>query len=313
MSTTTPPNQDPPPTPAAAAALPSSSSSSSGPAITTTSPPLPSPEQNIPTTTAPPPSSTTTTKTTSASPSPYQAFHTYPFATDAEFKLGLGVILGKPAGTPATEDEVTGTRTGDGDGDGGDGDGDEYAALGGELLLKAKMFYFAKKFPSTTTTPLTPKGYITYLQQLKNNPNPNPPSSSSLPPQSLPPSSAPPPPPSSTTTTTATPPQPHREPTYPTPFAHIVNLITTNQPIPGIQEIPDTVLTGKDKPSVAARRRKPWEVATAANASDAPDDGADGGSTSIEGGGDGAGVGKEKEKEKEDKGGEVEEQQQQLQ
>ena len=49
------------------------------------------------------------------------------------------------------------------------------------------------------------------------------------------------------------------EPTYPTSFAHIVELITTGQPIPGIQEIPDTVLEGHDISSERPRRRKPWE------------------------------------------------------
>jgi hypothetical protein len=51
------------------------------------------------------------------------------------------------------------------------------------------------------------------------------------------------------------------EPTYPSSFSHIVELITTGQPIPGIEEIPDTVLAGHDKPSKAERRRKPWEKA----------------------------------------------------
>jgi Family of unknown function (DUF5572) len=49
------------------------------------------------------------------------------------------------------------------------------------------------------------------------------------------------------------------EPAYPTSFAHIVELITNNQPIPGIEEIPDTVLAGHDKPSKETRRPKPWE------------------------------------------------------
>ena len=49
------------------------------------------------------------------------------------------------------------------------------------------------------------------------------------------------------------------EPAYPSSFAHIVELITTGQPIPGIQEIPDTVLTGHDLASEKPRRRKPWE------------------------------------------------------
>jgi Family of unknown function (DUF5572) len=46
---------------------------------------------------------------------------------------------------------------------------------------------------------------------------------------------------------------------YPTSFAHIVELITTGQPIPGIKEIPDTVLEGEKSESTAARRKKPWE------------------------------------------------------
>lgn len=52
------------------------------------------------------------------------------------------------------------------------------------------------------------------------------------------------------------------EPAYPSSFAHIVELITNNQPIPGIEEIPDTVLSGHDEPSKAAKRRKPWETST---------------------------------------------------
>lgn len=50
------------------------------------------------------------------------------------------------------------------------------------------------------------------------------------------------------------------EPAYPSSFAHIVELITTGQPIPGIQQIPDTVLAGHETPSKVTRRRKPWET-----------------------------------------------------
>jgi hypothetical protein len=50
-----------------------------------------------------------------------------------------------------------------------------------------------------------------------------------------------------------------QEPSYPTSFAHIVDLITTGQPVPGIQQIPDTLLTGQGTPSVKPRRLKPWE------------------------------------------------------
>lgn len=47
-----------------------------------------------------------------------------------------------------------------------------------------------------------------------------------------------------------------------------MELITTGQPIPGIQEIPDTVLTGHDIASEKPRRRKPWEKDEVANTSE---------------------------------------------
>lgn len=46
---------------------------------------------------------------------------------------------------------------------------------------------------------------------------------------------------------------------YPTSFAHIVELITSGKPIPGIKEIPDTVLSGQETQSKCEKRRKPWE------------------------------------------------------
>lgn len=60
----------------------------------------------------------------------------------------------------------------------------------------------------------------------------------------------------------------HPEPAYPSSFAHIVELITTGQPIPGIQDIPDTVLSGHDISSEKPRRRKPWEKDEVVTASD---------------------------------------------
>ncbi|KAF2711094.1 hypothetical protein K504DRAFT_375540 [Pleomassaria siparia CBS 279.74] len=46
---------------------------------------------------------------------------------------------------------------------------------------------------------------------------------------------------------------------YPTSFAHIVELVTTGQPIPGIKEIPSTVLVGQGTQPVQIKRKKPWE------------------------------------------------------
>ena len=46
---------------------------------------------------------------------------------------------------------------------------------------------------------------------------------------------------------------------YPTTFSQIVELISTGQPIPGIKEVPDTVLEGQASRASAGKRRKPWE------------------------------------------------------
>ncbi|PGH16557.1 hypothetical protein AJ79_01663 [Helicocarpus griseus UAMH5409] len=188
----------------------------------------------------PQPQPSSPTATSSAS-SPYAAFHTYPFTTDTEFRLGLGTILGKPSGVPATEGEVNADIQDAIPGSAGEAGDDNNKA---ELVTKAKLFYYMKKFPSPTA--LTPQGYKAFLAESQ----PQPPSQ---------PQPSPSPSPSTTST-----PQPttsaKTEPAYPTSFADIVDLITNNQPIPGIQTIPDTVLAGQDKPSMAARRRKPWEV-----------------------------------------------------
>lgn len=46
---------------------------------------------------------------------------------------------------------------------------------------------------------------------------------------------------------------------YPTSFAQIVELISSGKPVPGIKEIPNTVLTGQGTQAAQARRKKPWE------------------------------------------------------
>lgn len=55
---------------------------------------------------------------------------------------------------------------------------------------------------------------------------------------------------------------------YPTSFAHIVELITTGQPIPGIKEIPNTILEGQGTQAEKPKRRKPWEKDEPAIAAD---------------------------------------------
>lgn len=46
---------------------------------------------------------------------------------------------------------------------------------------------------------------------------------------------------------------------YPTSFSEIVELITSGEPIPGIKEVPDTVLEGQSSQPTTVKRKKPWE------------------------------------------------------
>ncbi|KAK0939835.1 hypothetical protein LTR29_008572 [Friedmanniomyces endolithicus] len=51
----------------------------------------------------------------------------------------------------------------------------------------------------------------------------------------------------------------------PASFAEICDMISKGKPIPGIKDIPDTILEGQASDSQAQRRRKPWETRGAAN------------------------------------------------
>lgn len=48
-------------------------------------------------------------------------------------------------------------------------------------------------------------------------------------------------------------------PAYPTSFADIVAMIQEGKPIPGIKDVPSTVLSDKATKPTASRRKKPWE------------------------------------------------------
>lgn len=64
---------------------------------------------------------------------------------------------------------------------------------------------------------------------------------------------------------------------YPTSFSQIVDLITNGQPIPGLKEVPDTLLTGQGSQPTTAKRKKPWERGNAGTVGE----GDEVGSTSI--------------------------------
>lgn len=46
---------------------------------------------------------------------------------------------------------------------------------------------------------------------------------------------------------------------HPKAFLEIVQLIQSGEPIPGIKDIPDTVLLGQGSIPSLSRRKKPWE------------------------------------------------------
>ncbi|KAJ5176461.1 uncharacterized protein N7482_002338 [Penicillium canariense] len=163
----------------------------------------------------------------SPSPSSFEQLQSYPFHTDSEFANGLAIILGHPA-TPASEVEMS---------------------RDDDLVLQAKCFFFSRK--ANLTPPIDFTAYKAWLTSrgAGEASRSSPAAAASAPPNE-----------SSTGTDVAAPETSALpEPAYPSSFAHIVELITTGQPIPGIQEIPDTVLEGHDMSSEKPRRRKPWE------------------------------------------------------
>ncbi|KAK5088109.1 hypothetical protein LTS08_004832 [Lithohypha guttulata] len=194
----------------------------------------------------------------------YHIISSYPFHTDHDYLLGLAAILGHPA-TPPTEAELR------------DNEG---------LVLQTQCFYFARKHGLAEgidvnaykqwlalRANLQPFEHLNGIvggaaetgeeRQQMTSPVPRPhaptPATAAAattlneqPHQQLP---SPPPQSTQNTSTAAEP-----TPPYPTSFADIVDLITQNKPIPGIETIPDTVLEpGSSKVDRTTRRRKPWE------------------------------------------------------
>ncbi|KAK4936779.1 hypothetical protein LTR10_022436 [Elasticomyces elasticus] len=196
----------------------------------------------------------------------YQNISHYPFDKDREYQAGLEAILGHE-GTSASEDEI-----------------EQNAAL----VLQAQLFYFARKYK---VQPIDANAYSAWVQtqishQIQQQqpshlcsiqqpvPTTSPsdveaaasaPASTSI---SAPPQLPAQPPPETQTQTQTSSSEP--EPPYPTSFAAIVDLITRNIPIPGIEEIPTTVLEpGSSKIDKNPRRKKPWEKDASTTSPDA--------------------------------------------
>ncbi|PLB43099.1 hypothetical protein P170DRAFT_418765 [Aspergillus steynii IBT 23096] len=153
----------------------------------------------------------------------FERLGSYPFSDDPEFSQGLSVILGHP-NVPVTETELM---------------------RDDDLVLRAKCFYYSRK--ERLAEPLNFLDYKAWLRV--SSPLTTSPGSDGF---------------KTVSEQTHSPskqiPAPaQQEPSYPSSFAHIVDLITSGKPVPGIQQIPDTVLMGHDTPSTKPKRRKPWE------------------------------------------------------
>jgi hypothetical protein len=170
----------------------------------------------------------------------YEALERYNWDDDVEFQSGLNAILG----SNSTPDQAA------------------------ELALRARCFYYARcatcseRFIQGLTVRrkfninIDFDGYKAY-RNARNRPPPTPPTTGTeasfgLP--AAPPSNEAPGGIMSAPTDASEPAAP-----YPTSFAHIVELITTGKPVPGIKEIPSTVLSGQGTEAAKSRRKKPWE------------------------------------------------------
>lgn len=171
-----------------------------------------------------------TTETTQG-PSPnspssiYRQLESYPFSTDPEFQSGLSTII---SSTPAQDPEL--------------------------LSLRARCFYFSRK----QNVPIDFNSYISWrsTQNLppvttSSNPIPEDLVASKGPVQGIPPEN------NFSASSIEQLGQPSAP--YPPSFSQIVELITKGEPIPGIKEVPSTLLTGQESAPTTARRKKPWE------------------------------------------------------
>jgi hypothetical protein len=105
------------------------------------------------------------------------------------------------------------------------------------LTIRARCFYYSRKFGQNVNF----DKYKAHLASRSSEPIPAP--ASFTPPSEIPDVAS----------------EPIPTPSYPTPFAEIVALIQSGAPIPGIKEIPPTVLSDQASKPAAAKRPKPWE------------------------------------------------------
>lgn len=151
----------------------------------------------------------------------YHQLDNYPWDVDQEFQNGLKSITG------STQDQ----------------------AQLEHLTLRAKCYYYARK----TGTKVDFEGYRRWVESggaTEHNGERVPEATEEVP--AVQPVEAP---------------QPNQSPSAmgdapkPASFAEICDMIAEGKPIPGIKDIPDTVLEGQSSESQATKRTKPWEKA----------------------------------------------------
>lgn len=149
----------------------------------------------------------------------YHQLDEYPWDQDEEFQGGLRAILGSVQDPAQVE----------------------------HLTLRAKCYYYARK----SGTPVDFDGYKAWVESVRTGTAPTNGTSASEP--------------------LSQPEQPAAESDvgggmggmgnapYSASFAEICDMIAEGKPIPGIKDIPDTILEGQASESQSERRKKPWE------------------------------------------------------
>lgn len=152
----------------------------------------------------------------------YRQLDNYPWDQDSEFQGGLSAILG-PHPVPSQIHDLT---------------------------LRARCFYFSRK----TSVPVSFNAYKSYLLALESQKDVfNSKEQCSLTTTSYQASLNIQAESSSRTLI------PKKAAPYPPSFAEIISLIAKNSPIPGIRDIPSTVIPEQASVAVAPMRKKPWD------------------------------------------------------
>ncbi|KAE9963946.1 hypothetical protein BLS_003102 [Venturia inaequalis] len=166
----------------------------------------------------------------------YEELDQYPWDEDTEFQGGLTAILGN----------------------------DPPPEQASELTLRARCFYYQRKFNKTVDF----DAYKSHLRAQQQSQVASAPASDLTPsrPAATASRSNPFPEPTSLpawTALAATDPPPVTASQVPEGpklnYQEIVDLIQSGKPIPGIKDIPDTVLAGQGTSATQSRRAKPWE------------------------------------------------------